>query len=374
MAKTHSTSSASTKPKSRASSPRSRETIASARLELYRKSAKDAGALAFVHSTMAQIGLPRSPQEGRVWACVNGAAGLVLEAGHLILDGKLELLPLPQGSYPRLILADVAAYALRHKTPTVDLGPSASSYMRERLGMHVNAGERGTYTVFRREARALAAANMTLTVPEANGMTLHVKAPPIEQFRSWRDEGEVWVPELQLGRAFYESLREHAVPIDMRAYRALSHSALGQDIYAWLSQRLCRLKSPQPVYWSALASQFGGGYADVKEFRREFLRRLLEVQQLYRDAQVEVVTGRRGVGGALVLKPSKPPIPKTRATVAESIAAKAQQVETRAERERRQQAARDQRDHRKQQLAVRRREAGALRVVEGGERGPQKPP
>jgi hypothetical protein len=340
---------------------------------MHGKSAKDAGALTFVHSTMAQVGLPRSPQERRVWTCVNGAAGLMLEAGHFFIDGQLELLPLPQGPYPRLILADVAAYALRHKTPTVDLGPSASAYMRERLGLLVSAGKTGTYTSFRREARALAAANMTLSVPEANGMTLHVKASPIEQFRSWRDEGEVWVPELQLGRAFFESLREHAVPIDMRAYRALSHSALSQDIYAWLSQRLCRLKSPQPLYWSALAAQFGSGYANVREFRRDFLRRLLEVQQLYRGAQVEVVSGRRGVGGSLVLKPSKPPIPKTRATVAENIGKKALPMETRAERERRQQATRKERERRQQQLAIRRRDEGSLRVVEGGAADPKKP-
>lgn len=49
------------------------------------------------------------------------------------------------------------------------------------------------------------------------------------------------------------------MPLDERAVAALSHSAMGLDIYAWLSQRLHRVDPRKPAFipWTALKGQFG---------------------------------------------------------------------------------------------------------------------
>ena len=138
MAKPDSTSTPGTKPKSRVSAPRVREVLAEARLAIYREPAKDAGKLSFMHSSLAQIGLPRSPQEGRVWTRQNGEIAVVVSAGHVLVAGRLVPQPLPQGPYARLILAT------RLPIPPT---PTTASSVRKRvhacaLDLAVNAGKR----------------------------------------------------------------------------------------------------------------------------------------------------------------------------------------------------------------------------------------
>ena len=303
------------KPQNRsASSERASDKLAAARFLLEEESVSAADAIAFMHTVLSQIGMPRSPQKERVWTRTNGGASLTVLAGGITTrEGTRVEQPLPQGPYARLMLADISTYAIRYKTPVVPMERSVSAYMRERLHLFTGGGKRGAYTSFKREALALAAAHMELAV-HYNGEYRQVKVPPISSFKAWTvDQGEqlaLWPCELVLSYEFFESLRKHAVPIDMRAYRALGHSALAQDIYTWLAHRLPRLKAPYDLPWSVLSGQFGG-YVDVKRFRKEFIKRLAEVRAVYPDAKFEVVCGRRGdAGGLLRLKPSSGPIPR----------------------------------------------------------------
>jgi len=161
-----------------------------------------------------------------------------------------------------------------------------------------------------------------------DGKRTTMKAPPIEEFDAWTvDDGPqqaLWPCELVLHEKFYASLRAHAAPIDMRAYRALGTSCLAMDIYTWLAHRLPRLKSPLGLPWSVLAEQFGG-YSSVKKFRDEFVKRLREVRAVYPDANIEVITGRRGeLGGSLLLKPSAPPVARVGVVLPIAIGAKAE--------------------------------------------------
>jgi hypothetical protein len=301
------------------SADRSIEKLAETRFLLDQEDAHSADAIAYVHTVLSQIGLPRSSQRAREWVRTNGGASLRVVAGSLCVkveDDNAEWVeqPLPQGPYARLILADISTYAVRHKTPVIPMEASAGAYMRERLRLFPGGGKRGTYTSFKREAQALAAAHMELGVAYG-GKIKNAGGRPIAEFDAWMvDDGPqqaLWPCELVLSDMFFRSLRAHAAPIDMRAYRALAHSALAQDIYTWLAHRLPRLSSPLGLPWAVLAKQFGG-YANVKEFRKEFIKRLAEVRAVYPDARLEVVNGKRGEsGGALVLQQSQPPVPHT---------------------------------------------------------------
>ena len=290
---------------------------------LNEEEAKNADSMAYIHTVLCQIGLPRTSTRARVWDRENGHAGLRVEAGAVWRgdDGWVEQ-PLPYGPYARLILADISAYAVRHKTRNIPMESSVSGYMRRRLNLFPGGGKRGTYTSFKRQALALTAARMSLGFAHGDKVT-NLHAAPIESFRAWSvDDGPqqaLWPCELQLSDAFLASLQAHAVLIDMRAYRALAYSALAQDIYTWLVQRLPRLKKPLSLPWATLAQQFGG-YADVKDFRKDFIKRLKEVQVAYPDAGLEVIRGRRGeAGGALRLKPSPPAVQRSAAVLPGSL-------------------------------------------------------
>lgn len=296
------------------------------RFLLDQEDAVSADSVAYIHAVLSQIGLPRSPQSTRTWERSNGDAYLAILAGGITgEDGKRKEVPLPQGPYARLILADISTFAVQNNTRVVPMEDSAGAYMRHRLKLFPGGGKRGTYTSFKREAQALAAAHMELSVRYGNKRR-HSKAPPIESFDAWMvDDGAqqpLWPCELLLSQQFYDSLRTHAAPVDMRAYRGLAHSALAQDIYTWMAHRLHRLRSPLELPWSVLADQFGG-YRSTKQFRDEFVRRLPEVRVAYQDAKFEIVRGRKGQqrGGTLRLLPSPPPVPRVAGVVPGAIGA-----------------------------------------------------
>lgn len=298
------------------------------RFLLDQEDALSADSVAYCHAVLSQIGLPRSPQKERVWERSNGGASLRVLAGSMLVGRKQwDPQPLPQGPYARLILADIATYAVKHKTPVVPMESSAGGYMRKRLHLFPGGGKRGTYTSFKREAQALSCAHMELGVVYGDRIR-NAHGSPIAEFEAWTvDDGPqqaLWPCELILSEIFFRSLKAHAAPIDMRAYRALAHSALAQDIYTWLGHRLPRLRSPLELPWSVLADQFGG-YADVSRFRKEFIKRLREVRAVYPDARTDIRLGRRGgKGGALVLRHSPAPVPRVATVVPGSIGAEAQ--------------------------------------------------
>lgn len=313
------------------SADRTIETLAETRFLLEGQDALSADSIAYVHTVLSQIGLPRSPQQTREWVRTNGGASLRIIAGSMCVrvhgdEAEWVPQPLPQGPYARLILADISTYAVRHKTRVIPMEASAGAYMRNRLHLFPGGGKRGTYTSFKREAQALSCSHMELGIAYG-GKIRQARGAPIEEFDAWTvDDGPqqaLWPCELVLSEQFFRSLKAHAAPIDMRAYRALAHSALAQDIYTWLSHRLSRLSEPLALPWSVLATQFGG-YSNPKRFREEFIKRLREVRAVYPDARLEVVQGkRREFGGSLVLQPSRPPVYRISEVVPGSLGAPA---------------------------------------------------
>ncbi len=96
---------------------------------------------------------------------------------------------------------------------------------------------------------------------------------------------------MQLSHDYFQSLTNHAVPLDEAHIAALSHSALALDIYTWLAQRLHRIPAGKParVSWPALHGQFGQGYDPerIDNFRRVFRVALKEVLTAYKAARVD---------------------------------------------------------------------------------------
>jgi hypothetical protein len=260
--------------------------------------------LGYMHAVLSQVGLPRKRHQGTRFERRSGGASLLVRSGEL-WDGRdwVEQ-PIPYGPKPRVMMADLFNYALKHQTLEIDLGDSVTEYLR-RLGWTAQGGARGPLTMFKNQAKALAACHMSLGV-HYGGRAHTVQGQPIEEFEAWvEDRGHqrtLWPGSLKLSARFFESLQRFAVPLDMRAVHVLADSALALDIYTALAHRLHRLKAPTVVYWSAWREQFGQEYANPKDFKKRFLEQLKQVLVVYPDAKVQVVQG------GLALVPSRPPV------------------------------------------------------------------
>ena len=79
--------------------------------------------------------------------------------------------------------------------------------------------------------------------PPASATTLAHKH---ELWWSPRDPEQqpLWNSVVVLSADFYDEFVAHAVPIDLRALRALRGSPLALDIYSWLTYRMSYLRKP----------------------------------------------------------------------------------------------------------------------------------
>ncbi|CEE80915.1 putative replication protein A [Xanthomonas citri pv. citri] len=265
---------------------------------------------AYMHSIMCQVGLPRSKVDGTSFERHSGDAALLVEAGKL-WDGKQFVQqPIPYGAMPRLMLAWMNTYAVRFNSPEIPVGDSASEFLRMLGQKNITGGERGTFTNFRKQVQALSACRMTLGF-NANGRAHTYEGKPIKHFEAWINLEEkqraLWPGSVTFSQDYYLTLKDHAVPLDLRAFMELKGSALDLDVYAWLAQRLHRIEGrPVVLYWTNLRDQFGQEYqgkeAD-KDFKKKFLPSLRRVLAVYPDAKVKQVTG------GIMLMASPPPIP-----------------------------------------------------------------
>lgn len=279
--------------------------------------ATKAGKPDFLPAVLCQVGLPRSPTPGRTFERTSGNVSLQVEAGRAWDGQAWQQMPLPYGVRPRLALVHISTEAIRTRSRTVDVGGSVHAFLTD-LGMAVSGK---AYSQMRAQMAALAVCTMRLGRVETRTIggterdfAVTLDAKPFRQFEAWidnrGDQPTLWPTEIELSQEFYDSLAETAVPLEHGAIAKLTHSALALDLYTWLAHRLCRVRrGGSRISWAALQEQFGGEYADRKDFKREMKRRLRDVLAVYPAARVEEVEG------GLMLRASAPPIPRSRITV-----------------------------------------------------------
>ena len=261
----------------------------------------------FLHSVMCQVGMPRSQTDARVFERTTGGVFIRLEAGALYLGGKMVEQPLPYGVKPRLAMIHITTEAIRTKNPEVEVGNSIRDFL---LKLDLDDNGR-SHKAFNSQIQALAASHLTIGA-NFGGKDVTVKTNPIDKFEAWiskdNKQAAMWSGTMRLSQEFFEAIQEFAVPLDSRALSALSHTALGLDIYTWLAYRLCQISKPEGVHvsWTALHNQFGQEYSNLKDFKKEFKKTLRQVHAVYLDAKFELDDR----AGGMILKPSLSPIPK----------------------------------------------------------------
>ncbi|MGO1073595.1 replication protein RepA [Lysobacter sp. CA199] len=265
--------------------------------------------VAYLHSAFCRVGLPRSTPEGDVFERSSGNVSLQLEAGTL-WNGTQTITPgLPCGTRPRLLLLHLIRTYLHTHNRTIDLGATLRQFLIETLCIEPSGGKRGAGTAFNQQLAALAACRLWIGYGPTSGSAGTRRATGwVSVFEDASVEGAAsdsrkpWQGSITISRSFAASLRDSAVPLDIRALRGIQDSALSLDVYAWLAHRLHRLEHPGVLHWASLRGQFGHEYRDKRAFKRNFRKSMHDVLIVYPQAQV------RPVFGGYLLTPSPSPV------------------------------------------------------------------
>ena len=259
----------------------------------------------FMARMMALCSLPRTdPGEQRVYVRRNGPYKLGMTAG---IDTKL-----PYGNLPRLLMAYVCTEAVQTQSPVLILGESVAEFMRK-VGIYSTSGAK--YNRLREQMARLFNVHVQLLYEDENGHT-SVNALIARSTELWwnpkrPDDRTLWDNKIELSQDFFNELISHPVPLDMNILKAMKRSALGLDLYLWLTYRTFSLVAPKRLAWSALYRQFGADPARgsdkraVDNFRTDCLRELKKIKMAWPGLEYRIERGRRHEkGGELVLLPS----------------------------------------------------------------------
>jgi hypothetical protein len=265
--------------------------------------------LSFQHTVFCQAGLPyRNPGDDvRLWQREQGAVSMRIEAGsarHPHSHKWIEL-GLPWGTKPRLILAHLNAEALRQDSPVIEVEHSLSAFVKRIRGFDGGREIRA----FKDQLSRLSVALVRLATTRGS-RAFQIDAKVVTAFALWPEldarQRVLWPSTIQLSLEYFNSLQEHAVPLNEADLAALAHSAMALDLYCWLAQRLHRVNPARPAFisWAALKQQFGPDYARMIDFKRFFRQSLAQVLTRYKAARIELD------GHGMLLQNSPPPVTK----------------------------------------------------------------
>lgn len=262
------------------------------------------GDAAFSHSLLCQVNLPyRNPgDELRVYQRQSGGVALRIEAGSVFNGRSFDEVGLPYGPRARLLMLHLCSLAVKQQSRVVEVDRSFTAFCKS-LGISITGRN---LRAVRDQIRRMSAVSMRLALNTGKDLVVF-QGMMFDGLRAemplHADQEPLWSSEVRFSQAFYDSLQKHAVPLDLRAIKALRHSARGLDIYCWLASRLWRVKKPTKVRWTSLKWQFGQPEQNLESFKRAFKAALVQVKVVYPEARVEIVRG------GVKLTTSAPPIP-----------------------------------------------------------------
>jgi hypothetical protein len=266
----------------------------------------------YIHTVLTQCFLPyRNPKTDR-WQRKNGQFSISLVAGDIYdpyAKTPLRAAGLPYGPKPRLFQSYICTKVIKHQSAVIPVERSLSAMMHE-LGLAVTGGAHGTLHTFKEQVLRFAACHFTIVGPGPRGTIQHIKTPPIKRFDVWfplhPGQNSLWPSEIVLTDDYYYSLKDHAIPFDFRALKSIQAKPRAQDVYLWMTQRLCRIENRNPLLlrWHDLYEMFGG-QTSLKDFKYKFAHDLKAAQLSYPDARIE------DHDEGFLFRASPPPVPKT---------------------------------------------------------------
>ena len=245
----------------------------------------------YQHSVLCQTCMPyRDPGDERICKRRNGIVRMEIQAGRALdptTDDFVDV-GLPWGPKARLVLYHLNAEALKQQSRTIEVEDSLTAFVRHTLDLDPKG--RNIRSVKDQLAR-LSAADFRLGATHEKGRSVTLKSTIIDGLELWapRDPNQkmLWPTVIQFSHAYFESLMQHAVPLNEQAVARLSHNAMALDIYSWLAQRLHRVEPKRAAFvpWASLKEQFGQGYGRMDNFKRVFRKTLKQASVVYQEAR-----------------------------------------------------------------------------------------
>lgn len=260
----------------------------------------DATQSLYQHTVLCQTYLPYREPKVREWVRKNGKISLHIQAGA-IYQPRTETwhqVGLPFGPKARLLLAHLNTRALRAGSREIPIEEGSFTAfvrsMQNPLRDSPVAPNGRELRAYREQLLRWSAAKVTLATAISPTRSLQQNREIIDtaSVTLQTDENDrqtlLWPDTIRLTEEYWQSLQNHAVPLDARALAALSHNALALDVYHWLAQRLCRIPAGEKVVLprAALYDQFGQGYGRLRDFWRVFEDVLRSVLTQYPRAKV----------------------------------------------------------------------------------------
>lgn len=246
----------------------------------------------FQHSVLCQAFLPYNNlgDDVTLWERQQGNASIYIQCLKKKdpETGEFVTLGVPYGTRARLILAHINSQAIITQNPKVNVSDSMTAFVQS-IGI-ANTG-RNIGDVKNQLAR-IAASVLSLSYKVAENRTINSDFKLIKEYDLWfpKDENQrtLWSSEIELSHEYFQSLADHAIPLDQRALAALANNPMKLDVYAWLAQRLHRIPTgnPQFITWKAIKDQFGFGFNRMIDFKIHFREILQAVKLVYPDARV----------------------------------------------------------------------------------------
>jgi hypothetical protein len=241
-----------------------------------------------IHSVLGLCALPykRPPDQVREYERHYGRMTLSIEAGKLKdpVTGNFVKQGLPYGTKARLLMLHVCTRALRQKSRVIQLEDSLSAFIRS-IGFHVGGGPKGPFNLFKEQLNRLAASRMQIGMWDGSH-AVTINTSPISAMDVWLPldpaEKMLWNSTIVLSGDFYESLCLHALPVDIRAVTALSHSARQIDMLLWLSYRIKELEKRYFLPWRTIQEQFcQSDNRRPQDFKRQFKADLADMEEIF---------------------------------------------------------------------------------------------
>jgi Plasmid encoded RepA protein len=275
------------------------------RVDIHKRSAQEAEALAYYPSFLCCVTLPASRVKEAVYERESGPFKVRIVSAYGI----------PFGVYPRILIAAITTYVTKRKnagleTRKVYLGSNFNDCIKELLGVdYLSGGRNGNLTRFKQQYRSTITSRIywwqnkySRRMPAPYDIAIDwqeaVQDPPqLEDHILWKahreevdgpKDGINFSTTLTLGEYFHRDICEHSPQIDARIFRELSKTGacLPVDLYVWLTYRANALKSEHRwelrLSWDMLKMQFGAGYVDMKGFRKRLIPALHRVALYYR--------------------------------------------------------------------------------------------
>ena len=262
-----------------------------------------------VHSIAALCGLPYKapPADQRIFSRQNGPYSLAVQTGHLMdpNTGKWVEQGIPYGPKARLLFVHICNEAVRTNSAEIEIADSLTGFMKE-LGLAVTGGAKGSLPQFKEQLARLASCSMLLGYTNGEGRADTSFRKAIEHVSLWlprkADQPMLWQSTLTLDPQFYDGLRRHALPVDIRALRAVSQSARQMDMVLWLTYRSRQIDKPLGISWAQLQSQFSEKTGNIRSFKQKFAEDVTAVSELFGRRLKIALHEERG----LVLYPMEP--------------------------------------------------------------------